>query len=215
MKVLWPIAIGVILIGIDFRLNAPDVFADPVGWLLVAVGAWLLHARGASLLALIAAPMSVATMWLDYHLALIDSRTGEEIQSCGGDAFCYREVRYDDLGTLRSVAVLVAALAGGAALVWVVRILRTEVGDPTKQLRLRQQLALLEPAIAVVWALPVAIFATRAVLSGDGYDPIWDENLELLGYARFVVLLWLAVVIFVFADRYPRPVRERSTRANA
>jgi hypothetical protein len=99
--------------------------------------------------------------------------------------------------------------------VWIVRILRTEVGDPTKQLRLRQQLALLEPAIAVAWALPVAIFATRALLSGDGYDPIWDENLELLGYARFVVLAWLAAVIFVFADRYPRPVRERSTRANA
>jgi hypothetical protein len=210
MKVLWPIAIGVLLVGIDFRLNAPDVLADPLGWLLIALGAWLLKARGASLLALVAAPASVSTVWLTFHLALIDSTTGEEIQSCGADALCYREVRYDDLGTLRSAAVLIAVLGGVAALVWIIRILRTEVGDPTKQLRLRQQLALLEPIVAVVWALPVAIFATRALLSGDGYDPIWDENLELLGYARFAVMTWLAVVLFVFADRYPRPVRERA-----
>jgi hypothetical protein len=210
MKVLWPIAIGVLLIGIDFRLNAPDVLADPLGWLLVALGAWLLQARGAALLAFVAAPLSASTSWLSFHLALIDSNTGEEIQSCGSDAFCYREVRYDDLGTLRTLAVLGALLAGGAALVWIIRILRTEVGDPTRQLRLRQQLAILEVAVAAVWVLPVAILATRAVLSGDGYDPIWDENLELLGYARFAVMAWLAMVLFVFADRYPRPVRERA-----
>jgi hypothetical protein len=209
MKVLWPMAIGVLLVGIEFRLNALDALADPLGWLLIAAGAWLLRARGAALLAVVAAPLSGSTVWLGYHMALIDSTTGEEIQSCGADAFCYREVRYDDLSTLRSVAVLGAVLAGGAALVWIIRILRTEVGDPTKQLRLRQQLAILELAVAVVWVLPVAVFATRAVLSGDGYDPIWDEGLELLGYARFVVMAWLAVVLFVFADRYPRPVRER------
>lgn len=210
MKVLWPIAIGVLLVGIDFRLNAPDLLADPLGWLLVAIGAWFLKARGAALLALVAAPLSASTTWLSYHMALIDSTTGEEVQSCGTDAFCYREVRYDDLGTLRSVAVLAALLAGGAALVWIVRILRTEVGDPTKQLPLRQQLAILELAVAAVWVVPVAIFATRAALSGDGYDPVWDENLELLGYARFAVMAWLAVVLFLFADRYPRPVRERA-----
>ena len=210
MKVLWPIAIGVLFVGIDFRLNAPDALADPLGWLLIAVGAWFLKARGAALLALIAVPLSTSNAWLGYHLALIDSTTGEEIQSCGSDAFCYREVRYDDLGTLRALAVIGALLAGGAALVWIVRILRTEVGDPTKQLRLRQQLAILELAVAVVWVLPVAILATRSVLAGDGYDPIWEENLELLGYARFAVMAWLAGVLFVFADRYPRPVRERA-----
>jgi hypothetical protein len=207
MKVLWPIAIGVLIVGIDFRLNAPDVMADPLGWLLVALGAWLLRARGAALLALVAAPASISTAWLGYRMALVDSTTGAEITTCGVDAFCYRELRYDDLGSLRSLAVLAAALVGGAALVWIARILRTEVGDTSRQLRLRQQLAVLELAIAIVWTLPVAMLATRAALSGDGYDPIWNENLELLGYARFAVLAWLAAVLFVFADRYPRPVR--------
>jgi hypothetical protein len=211
MRVLWPIAIGVLIVGVDFRLNAPDVAADPLGWVLVAIGAWLLVARGASLLAIVAAPLSAAGVFLDYRIAIVDSVTGAEVATCGSDAFCVEQLRYDDLGSLRALALLGAALAGGAALAWIVPILRTEVGDVTKQQQLRRQLRFLEVVVPLVWSLPVVILTTMAVLSGDGYDPVWDERLEVVSYARFAVMAWLAITLFTFADRYPRPVRRTAT----
>jgi len=207
LRVLWPIAIGVLIIGIDFRLNAPDVLADPLGWVLVAIGAWLLAARGASLLALVAGPLSAAGVFLSYRIALVDSVTGVEVTTCAPDAYCVEQLRYDDLGSLRALALLGAVLAGGAALAWIVHILRTEVGDVTKQAQLRRQLRFLEVLVPLVWSLPVVILTTMAVVSGDGYDPVWDEHLELVSYARFAVMIWLAITLFVFADRYPRPER--------
>ena len=66
MGALTIIGLGVVLVGMEFRLNAIDVLADPLGWLLVALGAWMLAARGASALALLAAPLSAAGAYLTF-----------------------------------------------------------------------------------------------------------------------------------------------------
>ena len=79
MGALTVTGLGVVLVGVEFRLNAIDVLADPLGWLLVALGAWMLAARGPSALALLAAPLSAAGAYLTFRTVLVDSATGRAV----------------------------------------------------------------------------------------------------------------------------------------
>jgi hypothetical protein len=209
MGALTITGLGVVLVGVEFRLNAIDVLADPLGWLLVALGAWMLAARGPSVLALLAAPLSAAGAYLTFQTVLVDSATDKAVTVCPADGFCYEQIRFDDLGSVRALALLGMALAGAGALVWILRILRTEVGPPTADVALRRQMWVLEILVPVVWALPVVLLAGSAVVTGDGYDPIWSERLEPVAYARVAVMAWLVVILFVFGDHYPRTETHR------
>jgi hypothetical protein len=209
MGALAIMGLGVVLVGVEFRLNAIDVLADPLGWLLVALGAWMLAAKGASGLALLAAPLGAAGAYLTFQTVLVDSATDKAVTVCPHNGFCYEQIRFDDVGSLRALALLGMALAGGGALVWILRILRIEVGPPTADINLRRQMWVLEILVPVVWALPVVLLAGIAVVTGDGYDPVWSERLEPVTYARFAVMAWLAVILFVFGDHYPRTETHR------
>ncbi len=211
MGALTIIGLGVVLVGMEFRLNAIDVLADPLGWLLVALGARMLAARGASALALVAAPLSAAGAYLTFRTVLVDSATDNAVTVCPHNGFCYEQIRFDDIGSVRALALLGMALAGGGALVWILRILRTEVGPPTADVTLRKQMWVLEILVPLVWALPVVLLAGIAVVTGDGYDPIWSERLEPVAYARVAVMAWLVVVLLVFGDHYPRTETHRRT----
>ena len=207
MRALTLVAVGVLLAGLEFRLNAPDVLADPVGWLLIAGGAWWLTVKPAAILALVAAPLSGAGVYLSFRTVLVNTETNAAVRICPAEGFCYEQLRYDDLAALRALALLVAALAGAAALTSILHVLRTEVGDVTKQLPLRRQLQILEVVVPVVWFLPIVVRTAAAVLSGDGYDPVWNEGSDPLIFARVAVVVWLFAVLLTFSDRYPRPVR--------
>jgi hypothetical protein len=207
MRALTLVAVGVALVGLEFRLDAPDVLVDPLGWLLIAGGAWWLAVKSSAVLALLAAPLSAAGAYLSFRTVLVDTDTDAAVRLCPAQGFCYEQVRYDDLGGLRSLALLGAALAGGAALTWLLRVLRTDIGDVTKQVPLRRQLQILEVVVPVVWFLPIVARTAAAVLSGDGYDPVWNEGFDPLIFARVAVVVWLVTVLLMFSDRYPRPVR--------
>ncbi|MET0827382.1 MAG: hypothetical protein ABWZ89_12780, partial [Acidimicrobiales bacterium] len=183
MGALTVTGLGVVLVGVEFRLNAIDVLADPLGWLFVALGAWMLAARGPCALALLAAPLSAAGAYLTFRTVLVDSATDNAVIVCPHGGFCYEQIRFDDLGSLRAMALLGMALAGGGALVWILRILRTEVGPPTSDVTLRDQMWMLEILVPLVWALPVVLLAGIAIVTGDGYDPVWSERLEPVTYA--------------------------------
>ena len=209
MGALTVTGLGVVLVGVEFRLNAIDVLADPLGWLLVALGAWMLAARGPCALALLAAPLSAAGAYLTFRTVLVDSATDTAVTVCPPDGFCYEQIRFDDVGRVRALALLGMAVAGAGALVWILRILRTDVGPPTSDVTLRRQMWVLEILVPLVWALPVVLLAGIAVMTGDGYDPIWNERLEPVAYARVAVMAWLVVVLFVFGDHYPRTETHR------
>lgn len=209
MGALTVTGLGVVLVGVEFRLNAIDVLADPLGWLLVALGAWMLAARGPSALALLAAPLSAAGAYLTFRTVLVDSATDRALTVCPPDGFCYEQIRFDDVGSVRALALLGMAVTGAGALVWLLRILRTEVGPPTADVTLRKQMWVLEILVPLVWALPVVLLAGIAVVTGDGYDPIWNERLEPVAYARVAVMAWVVVVLFVFGDHYPRTATHR------
>ena len=169
----------------------------------------MLAARGPSALALLAAPLSAAGADLTVRTVRVDSATGRAVTVCPPDGFCYEQIRFDDVGSVRALALLGMAVTGAGALVWLLRILRTEVGLPTADVTLRKQMWVLEILVPLVWALPVVLLAGIAVVTGDGYDPIWNERLEPVAYARVAVMAWVVVVLFVFGDHYPRTETHR------
>jgi hypothetical protein len=56
------------------------------------------------------------------------------------------------------------------------------------------------------------VVAVKALVSDNTYDPIWNDNLAYVGAIRGLVLLWLAVVLVLFAHEIPRPVRSSTLR---
>jgi len=208
-------AIGVFLVAVDFRSGAVDLLIDPLGWAMVAVGAWMLRARWAAALAVVAGLLSTAGVHLAYRYVLIDPATHEVTDYCESAIACTPRFRFDDLSDGRTVVLALAAVLGAAALVVLIHVLRTDVGSAEHQVTLRKQMKVLEVLIPLTWALPMVVLAVKAVGSDNTYDPIWNDNLAYLGGIRGLVLVWLSVVLVLFANEIPRPVRSTDRRNKA
>ena len=200
-------AIGIALVAIDFRPGPVDLLVDPVGWAMVAVGAWMLRARLVASLAVAAGLLSTAGVHFAYHYVFVDPSTHEVTEYCESAIACTPQFRFDDLTDGRTMVLALAAVLGAAALSLLAHILRTDVGSAEHQVTLRRQLRVLELLIPITWAGPMLVLATKAVTSDNTYDPIWNGNPAYIGATRGLVLLWLAVVLVMFANEIPRPVR--------
>ncbi|HEX6424258.1 MAG TPA: hypothetical protein VFZ79_12310 [Acidimicrobiales bacterium] len=205
------VAAGVALVALDFRTDLPDLLPDPVGWALVAVGAWSLALRPAALLAAVAAVASLAETALPYRYVYINPDTGEVANDAIGEVGGFPvDQRWTDVSDGRALAIGAAYAAGGVALWLVLGALRrraSATGDGAAAGRLR----LLRAVVPAVWSLPALAVVGMAVAGDDRYDPVWDGNLELVGLAGVLVLGWLGVRCALDRDqpwaRHPVPVR--------
>jgi hypothetical protein len=210
VRALIIVAVGIGFVALDFRTDSLDLLADPVGWVLVAIGAHLLAVRRSVGLAAVAAVLSVTWAWLPFRYALIDPATGEVTEICRGTVPCNEDLRYDEVSDLRAVVMVLAVVVGAAALVLVLRSLRTSPGWPTVSPRLQAQMRLLEMVVPLFWAAPVVLAVGIAVVGGGGFDPVWNGSLAFLGATRTAVLLWMGVLLLVIANADPgRPRRQR------
>ena len=200
-------AIGIALVAVDFRSGPVDFLIDPLGWAMVAVGAWLLRIQWTTALAVGAGLLSVAGVHFSYRQVFIDPSTHEVTRYCESAITCTPQFRFDDLTDGRTVVLALGAVIGAAALSILAHVLRTDVGSSEHQVTLRRQLWVLELLIPVTWAGPMLVLAAKAVTSDNTYDPIWNGNPAYIGAIRGLVLLWLAVVLVMFANEIPRPVR--------
>jgi hypothetical protein len=202
------VSAGVALVALDFRTDLPDLLPDPVGWALVAVGAWALALRPAALLAAVAVLLSLSDAALPYRYVYIDPGTGQVVNDRTGELRDFPVAqRWPDVSDARALAIGAAVAAGGLALWLVVRAVaersaRTGNGSAARWLRV---FAL---AVPVVWAAPTLALVGVGVGGDDGYDPVWDGNLEYAGLAGTLVLAGLAVRLVLDRDQpWARPPR--------
>lgn len=191
---------GVVLVALDFRTDLPDLLPDPVGWALIAVGAWALALRPAALLAVIAALLSLSDAALPYRYVSIDPVTGEVVNDTVGEAYDLPvQQRWPDVSDERALAIGAAVAVGGLALWLVVRELADQsarAGNGSVARRLR----VFALAVPLVWAAPTLALVGVGVGGDDGYDPVWDGNLEYAGLIGMLVLVGLAVSFVLDRD---------------
>lgn len=190
------IALGLVLVAVDFRVVAVDVFPDLVGWLLAGTGAWRLGLQVPAVLALVAALASAPDLVAASHHEAIDPLTGRVVpEPPPGTAYDERLV-FDRLEDARLVLALVAMAAGGWAVWAVLGILRDRArtsGDD-QSARLLTALWWLVP---FVWIAPYLGIAVVQGLGDDGFDPVWNGAYEFPAVAGLFVV---AGVVWAFVS---------------
>jgi hypothetical protein len=195
-KPLTLIAIGVVLVAVDFRIVAFDALPDVVGWLLVAAAAWRLTLRPTAGVAVIAAAASAPDLVAPHHWEALDPLTGAVVPSPGPGTAYDERLAFDRLTDLRLGLAIAAMLAGGLVLWWLLGALRDRaqvMGDDESTRRL----ALLRWLVPLVWVLPYAVVAVVQGSSDEGFDPVWNggfEPLALVGLAVAAAVAWVLVI---------------------
>ena len=115
MRPLTLVAAGLVVVVVDLRTEYLDLLPDPVGWGLVAVGAWRLAVTPAAWAAGLATLVSAANVNVPYRFVRLDPETGEQVEPVPGQDLPEHLV-FDDLTGWRLVTAAVAVAAGGAAL---------------------------------------------------------------------------------------------------
>ncbi len=210
MRALSLVAIGLALAAVDFRTDAFDVLPDPLGWALVAVGAYRLSMRLAACGAAVAAILSVSEAYLPFRYVRVDPVTMEAAPGCAG---CPEQLRYDEMSQIRAVATALAVVVGSAAIMRILHRLRTHVGPTRDCPGLHRHMRILEVLAPVTWVLPIAILVGRAIGTGKNYDPVWNGPLEGVGLVTSVVLVWTVATIARFSNSYPTPFADVQPRA--
>jgi hypothetical protein len=191
------IAGGVALVALDFRTESLDLLPDPVGWALVAMGAWRLGLRLPALVAIAAAGLSASDAFLPYRYALVDPITDKAVERCPADLppglRCFRRLEFDPVSGWRLLAIAGALVMGAWALAALLHGLRRgALVEPDQPAAAR--LALLTWAVVVGWALPPAVALVGAATSDLGsYDPIWNASAEYVALIGLATMGWVAL----------------------
>jgi hypothetical protein len=194
------IAVGVALVALDYRIVGSDVLPDPVGWVLVALGAAGLSRTWPAVLAGVAAAASVVDVVAPHHYDALDPLTGEVVTPAGPGLAYHERLAFDRLQDGRLLLAVVAVAAGGAALVLLLGELARRAratGDTLSASRLRS----LRAAVALVWALPYLVAAGVAWRDDGSFDPVWNGGLELVALAGLIVMAVLAVYLAGTSNR--------------
>ena len=194
------IAVGVLLVALDFRVVAADVLPDAVGWLLVAFGSARLGLRGPAGLAAVAAAAGVADVFAPYRRVALDPLTGQIVPEPGPGTAYDERLDFERLTDLRLVLVLAALVAGGLALWFVLGSLRTRAQAAADD-RSARRLGELRWLVAGAWVLPYVVVAIVQVARDGGFDPVWNGGLELLALVGLAVAAALAWRLLVSSNR--------------
>ena len=205
--VRW-IAVGLMLVVVDFRTESLDLLPDPVGWALVGLGAWRLGQVRTTGLAALAAVLSLGDAALPYRYVRIDPRSGEVFPS--GDralADLPLQLRFDPVSGWR-LALLTLAVAAAGATVW--SLLRGLIGRADRHGatiaagRLRRAGWL----VAGTWVVPYLVAVGLALADDGRFDPIWNRNAEYIALLGVLSVGYLVVVLVTDASAgWARPDR--------
>ncbi len=196
---------------VDFRTESPDFLPDPLGWLLVALGAFVLGLRWAAWGSMVVAVLSVPDALLEYRYRLIDPRTTKPVDRCPIEdlplgQLCSERVVFDPVSGWRLAALAGAVSLGVAAVGLLLTGLRRRAmrdDDPTAARRLSH----LRLAVVVAWGVPRLVGLAWS-LSRDpiAYDPVWNDRAEYVALLGLVAVGWLAVELcFWVRRRWARP----------
>jgi hypothetical protein len=195
------IAGGLAVVVVDFRTEALDLLLDPFGWLLVAVGAAVLHLRGAAVASAVAGVLSVSDAFLEYQYRLIDPRTNDPVDICPLLEDCAERVVFDPVDGWRFAALAAAIVTGTAAVLLLLRGLRRRaLGDGDRAAAAR--LARLSWVVALAWGLPQVVGISRALAADPvAYDPIWNGGAEYAALLGTVAMGWVVVELCFWVRR--------------
>src|SRR5215471_874958 len=173
------VAIGIAVVVLDFRTEAVDYVADPVGWALIAVGAGWLGLTLARNLAWVTAVLSLSDLYLPYRYVHPDAKTGNLVSTSrnASDA----QLVYESVHGWQ-LAGMAAAMALAAVTLWMILgpLARraAEAGEEAAARRLRLAAA----ALVLLWAVPFLVTVAAAVVhSGGMYDAVWNDGENYLG----------------------------------
>ena len=194
------VAVGVVAVAFDPRVVAWDAFPDVLGWALVAYGAWQVSLRWPAGLAVAAAVASTAEAQLPYRYDDLDPLTGEVLPNADPTLMYHERLAFEDVVGPRLVLLVVAALVGGAVLCLLLRGL----ADRAEGLRDEgsgRRLRLLSVLVPVAWSAPYVVVALVQGVGDDGFDPIWNGALEVVGLAGFFTMLAVAYLLATTSNR--------------
>jgi hypothetical protein len=184
---------GLVLVVTDFRTEALDLLPDPLGWILVAIGAAALYLPLSAWLSVAAAGLSVSDAFLPFRTVVVDPVTNEGVARCPVDLVCGARVEFDPVSGWRLAAIAASLLLGGAAVLSLASGLRGKAraeGDRASATRL----GLLLGVLALGWTTPPLVGVSWAIASNDGfYDPIWNGSAEYFGLVGWGLMSWFVI----------------------
>lgn len=184
---------GLALVVTDFRTESLDFLSDPVGWILVAIGAAALYLPLSAWLSVAASGLSVSDAFLPFRTVIVDPVTNEGVARCPVDVVCGARVEFDPVSGWRLAAIAASLTLGGAAVLSLASGLRGKAraeGDRASAARL----GLLLVVLALGWTTPPLVGISWAIVSNDGfYDPIWNGSAEYVGLVGWGLMAWFAI----------------------
>lgn len=223
MKPFPLIVLGLAIVVLDFRLRGVDAVFDPVGWLLVALGARDLSLRTAAWAASVAAVLSVADAVLPYRYVQLDPVTGERIDLGGRElADSAKILVYDPASGLRLAVMASATVAAGVAL-WLLLTGLLRKAQRESADRGARHLRLLRWIVPGMWAVPYLVVVADAVATDGSFDPVWNDELEYVVFLGLLSVAWLVWLLMIengkawtfptsWEDRSPVPLPARTAR---
>jgi hypothetical protein len=201
MRPLSWIAPGILIVAIDFRLNAIDVLPDPIGWLMIAMGAWQL-ARPATVSAIgVAGVASLVEVALPYRWVQISPETGQVIHEKTTVRYAYPEILvYDGVSGVRLAFLVLGYATAGLAIWMLLRDLAARARS-VGRLTAAHQLGLLRGLVPGLWIAPYVIGGIADLIAGRSFDPVWNDGLEYVALVGLVPVAWLVALLIVERDR--------------
>jgi len=200
VRPLAVVAVGLVLVAVDFRTRSLDLLPDPLGWLLVALGAWRLALVKPAAAAGIAAIASLSDLLLPYRWIYVHPDTGGTVSRSVGEELDYPQAqRWDVISDGRAGTMVLAVLAGGLSLWWLLGDLgrrASEAGGVEAARRLRT----LRLILPVVWVAPFVVAVAVAVADSEPFDPVWNGGAEYVALAGLISLLAVAGVLALARD---------------
>lgn len=187
------VASGLVLVITDFRTESLDLLPDPVGWILVAIGAAALYLPLSAWLSLATAVLSVSDAFLPFRTVMVDPLTNEGAGRCPVGLVCAARVEFDPVSGWRLAALGASVVLGGAAALSLASGLRRRAraeGDRASAARL----GLLAGVLALGWTMPPLVGISWAIAANDGfYDPIWNGSAEYVGLVGWGLMSWFVI----------------------
>jgi hypothetical protein len=190
------IAVGISLVVLDFRTDAPDLLPDIAGWALIALASWRLGLSAAGRLAAIAGAASLAEAWLPFRYDQVDPATGERLPDRGGAELAYPEqLFYDDVSGWHLAAMAVAAVLAGVAL-WTLLAGLARLAGAGGRGGAARKLRVVAWLVIAVWTAPFLGAVAHAVVNRSGaFDPVWNDGLAYIWLAGLGLFAYLAVLL--------------------
>jgi hypothetical protein len=189
------VASGLVLVVVDVRTEYFDMLPDPVGWGLVALGAWRLSLAVAAGTAAAAVLLSIPEVSLPYRYIEV------RIPLAVGGFDTSEQLVFDDLTGWRLAVAAAAALAGGAA-AWILTGALAARAAAWERRTAAVQLRWLRWLVLAVWVAPaLGVLAASASDEEPSFDPVWNGGLEYVALAGVTVVAALVVVLLRESNR--------------